>query len=181
MTGDIGQLVDGNGILIGGCMPFPLFGNAMSVPTFVEQPAGKIEIFGVTGYAVKFCKSQFNLFVAGDPVAFAWSENTHHVFNHADSDIEQGAVSGCQQVGDAGFDEVSCAIHFVRIHIGPTVVQSFFEGVIGVDVSVGLLGCGNFGNPAFGCFTESRVGVVDQVVRDPFESFVHIRVIEKVA
>lgn len=175
---DVRHAADRDRILIVSGIPGAFFVAAVTVPALFEQPAGEFEVLGFARHAVKFRERQFDLFMARYPVAFARAEFIHHVADHAGAHFEQGPVAGSQQVCDAGLDHVSRTVHLVLVHVRPALVESG-ERVVGIDIAVGLLGRGDFGDPLVGRSPEHRVGVVDQAVRDAFQSLVYVRIVEK--
>ncbi|MPL99179.1 hypothetical protein SDC9_45395 [bioreactor metagenome] len=112
------------------------------------------------------------------PIPFTGTEYRHHMVGHTNAYIQQLSFSGYLIIGYRCFYHVTGTIHLVLVHICPPFTQSC-QGVKGVNVSVGLLGRSHFGNPLVGFLLQSRIGMVNQRISNPFQCFIHIRIIKE--
>ena len=187
MSRDAAELAHRYRILIVPLVPIGLAVNtavshtlAVSVSAFFKKPVGKVAIFLFTCNGGQLYQRKFYLFVAGNPVALVGAKGVHHMVGHFDGNVKKLALACGLVVGHGGFGHVAGAIHFVLVHVAPTLVQSG-KGIECVDIAVRLLGCGKFGYPFVGLLLEFGIGLVDKAVGYTFHCFVYVGIVEEYA
>ena len=106
-------------------------------------------------------------------MAIGQHEGLHHVVDHPDSYLQQFVLARSLVVGNSSFQKVSCAVHFVSVHVCPAFIQSC-QCIVSVDVTVFQLGCGKLVNPLVHMLLQFWVGMVDKAVGHALYSFIHI-------
>ena len=149
-----------------------------SLAALVKKPFGEVKIFLFTGGLIKFHKSEFNLFMARDPVALARAELSHHVVGHLYADIEKIALAGHIVICHTRFYHVTRAVHFVLVHLGPAFVKSR-ESVIGVDIPI-FFSCAaaNLAIHSSHFASNARIRIVLKRICHAFKGLINIGIIE---
>ena len=177
MTCDVCHLTDRFVILMICRVPRLSIIGSESLAALVKKPFGEVKIFLFTGGLIKFHKSEFNLFMARDPVALARAELSHHVVGHLYADIEKIALAGHIVICHSRFYHVTRAVHFVLVHLGPAFVKSC-ESVIGVDIPIFFLRRGKLGDPLVTFCLKYRIRIVLKRICHAFKGLINIGIIE---
>ena len=181
VAGDLAHLPDWHIILVidrrpGTVNEFPV--SAVAMASLIEEPLREIKVFLLPGGLVELHEGELDLLVAGNPMALVRTENRHHVVGHPDADIQKLTFPGDVVIRHSSLYHVAGAVHLMLVHVVPALVQAG-QGVEGVDVTVFLLGGGEFGYPLVALRLKNRVGVVLEGICHPLESLVDIGVIEE--
>ena len=178
MSDDVGNLPHRNVILIvetgavvNGLQRVAV--NTIAVAALIQQPVGKIQILLLSGFAVELHQGQFYLFVPGNPVALAGAHYGHCVVHHTLRHVQKRTLAGCVIIGDGSLYHMACAVELMFVHVGPAL-DGAGQGEEGVDVTVGLLGARNLGNPLVALGLQFRVGMLYERVGQTFKGLVYI-------
>ena len=91
--------------------------------------------------------------------------------------VQELALAGGLVVGDGRLDQVAGAVQFVAVLDVLPAILRLDEGVIGVEVAVGLLGGGDQVDDGVGPLLQLGVALVGQRVGDAFEDLVDVGVV----
>ena len=146
--------------------------------TLVQKPVGEFEILPLSGGLEQFHEGKLYLLVPGHPVTLAGTEDGHHMVRHPDADVEQLTFPCHVVVGHSCLYHMACTVHLVLIHIVPAVLKAG-KGIIGVDISVFLLGGGELVYPLVAFRLKHRIGIVLQGISHTLECLVDIGIVKE--
>ena len=176
VAGDIGELRGRHHIHIVLGRETAIRPVAVAPAALLQKPAREVEIALLACDTVELYQRQLDFLMAGHPIALARTESAVEIVGEADGHIKELALAGGFVICHGRLHKVSGAIHLVAVHIGPAAV-GLHEGVVGVEISVGLLcGCHGVDNEVEAAL-QLLVGMIDESVGAPFNHLVEIGIV----
>ena len=177
MAGDPGKVPDRELVLVIDGRPGPVVPvGTVPVAALVQQPAGEVQVLLFSCHFEQLDQGQLDFLVPRHPVASLRAENGHHMVGETDGHVQQFPLAGRLVIGDGRLRHVTGTVHLVLVHVLPTVLQPG-EGVIGIQVSIGLLGGRELVDPLVTLGLQHRIRLDLQGISHALERLIHVGIV----
>ena len=132
------------------------------------------------GEIVKLHQGELDFLVAwiGVQLALVRPDDLHEVVHVAQHHVEKGALARGAGIGDGRLQQMAGAVKLVAIAEVLEAVFRFLDGVVAVEIAVGLLGLSQQGNDLVAICLQGRIGMVDEGIGSGFQPLGKIRILK---
>src|SRR5579875_543255 len=146
--------------------------------TRLDHASREFEVTCLPGCARKLHERHFGFGMSTSSGPTVWAKLSVEQIGIALGYIEEVSSAGSAIVGHGGLKEMAGAVDFMHVaEIGEAVFGTV-EHEVGVEIAIGLLGGGDFGDDGLHLIFEVSIRLVTDGVGDSFKQFIDVGVVE---